>query len=436
MKRVLQAAILLLLVMNFSLKAQSFYITGSTSDQTTNPLPGLLLSGGAGDHNNSMKWFLQRANGGDIVVLRSSGSDGYNNYLYSQLGETVNSVTSIVISSVAAANTDTVYNTIRRAEALFIAGGNQWDYMRYFKNTKVQEAIEYLIEEKGVTIGGTSAGMAVLGQIAFTAQNSTMYSSEALSDPYHFRVKLDTSFVNHPLLQQTVTDTHYNRPDNPSNPTRKGRHITFMARMVQDWDMHAKGIAANEYTAIAVDENGIARVFGNPSYDDFAYFLQKYGGTPEICQASTPLTWNRNQQAVMVYKVKGTQTGENTFNISNWLDGQGGTWETWYVEAGVLFENPSSGPLNIDGHPVSGNTMINSVFYQRNGQIKISAELQALSTSIRLVSLDGKLITEKRILPQNVHQTHYLSCGQLSPGIYLLQLLNGGKGETRKLFIQ
>lgn len=436
MKRVLQAAILLLLVMNFSLKAQSFYITGSTSDQTTNPLPGLLLSGGAGDHNNSMKWFLQRANGGDIVVLRSSGSDGYNNYLYSQLGETVNSVTSIVISSVAAANTDTVYNTIRRAEALFIAGGNQWDYMRYFKNTKVQEAIEYLIEEKGVTIGGTSAGMAVLGQIAFTAQNSTMYSSEALSDPYHFRVKLDTSFVNHPLLQQTVTDTHYNRPDNPSNPTRKGRHITFMARMVQDWDMHAKGIAANEYTAIAVDENGIARVFGNPSYDDFAYFPQKYGGTPEICQASTPLTWNRNQQAVMVYKVKGTQTGENTFNISNWLDGQGGTWETWYVEAGVLFENPSSGPLNIDGHPVSGNTMINSVFYQRNGQIKISAELQALSTSIRLVSLDGKLITEKRILPQNVHQTHYLSCGQLSPGIYLLQLLNGGKGETRKLFIQ
>jgi cyanophycinase-like exopeptidase len=436
MNRILQTSILLLLVMNFSIKAQSFYITGSTSDQTTNPLPGLLLSGGAGDHDNSMKWFLQRANGGDIVVLRSSGSDGYNNYLYSQLGETVNSVTSIVISSVAAANTDTVYNTIRRAEALFIAGGNQWDYMRYFKNSKVQEAFEYLIDEKGVTIGGTSAGMAVLGQIAFTAQNSTVYSSEALSDPYHFRVKLDTSFVNHPFLQQTVTDTHYNRPDNPSNPTRKGRHITFMARMIQDWDMHAKGIAANEYTAIAVDDNGIARVFGNPSYDDFAYFLQKYGGTPEICQASTPLTWNRNQQAVMVYKVKGTQTGENTFNISNWQDGQGGTWETWYVEAGVLFENPSSGPLNIDGYQVSGNTMINSVIYQRNGQIKISADFQALNTSIRLVSLDGKLITEMLILPHDVHQDHYLSCGQLSPGIFLLQILNGCKSETRKLFIQ
>jgi hypothetical protein len=43
-----------------------------------------------------MKWFLQRANGGDILVLRTTGSNGYNSYLYSGLGVTVNSVETIV----------------------------------------------------------------------------------------------------------------------------------------------------------------------------------------------------------------------------------------------------------------------------------------------------------------------------------------------------
>ena len=29
-------------------------------------------------------WILERSNGGDILVLRTSGSDGYNNYLFSE----------------------------------------------------------------------------------------------------------------------------------------------------------------------------------------------------------------------------------------------------------------------------------------------------------------------------------------------------------------
>ena len=53
--------------------------------------------GGATEDDNAMIWFLERSNGGDILVLRTSGSDGYNNYLFSELGVNVNSVETIVL---------------------------------------------------------------------------------------------------------------------------------------------------------------------------------------------------------------------------------------------------------------------------------------------------------------------------------------------------
>ena len=67
------------------------YYTGNTNI-ITNPSGGVCLMGGASEDDNAMKWFLQRANGGDVLVLRTSGSNGYNSYLYSGLGILVNSV--------------------------------------------------------------------------------------------------------------------------------------------------------------------------------------------------------------------------------------------------------------------------------------------------------------------------------------------------------
>lgn len=61
------------------------------------------MMGGASEHDNAMVWLLQKTDGGDVVVLRSSGSNGYNDYLYSELGVTVNSVETLVITSVAGA---------------------------------------------------------------------------------------------------------------------------------------------------------------------------------------------------------------------------------------------------------------------------------------------------------------------------------------------
>ena len=53
---------------------------------TTVTQPGTCIMGGATEDDNAMRWFLDRVNGGDVVVIRVTGSNGYNNYLYNLSG--------------------------------------------------------------------------------------------------------------------------------------------------------------------------------------------------------------------------------------------------------------------------------------------------------------------------------------------------------------
>ena len=315
--------------------SQQFFHTGSTEDVETEPVFGILLAGGASDNDDGMKWLAQRANGGDVVVLRASGSDGYNNYIYNQLGVEVNSVTSIVIIGSSQANNPDVCEAVDNAEMVFIAGGNQWHYYNEWKGTCLQEALNRHVNEKNAPIGGTSAGLAVLGEIVYTAENGTVTADQALANPYHNRVTLERDFLQVPFMQDIVTDSHYDERD------RQGRHTVFLARMVKDWQLDAKGIGVDEYTAVGVDENGIARVFGETAYDDNAYFLRA-NSMPEVCEQGEPLTWYNDQTAVMVYKIKGDPEGTITFDLNNWEEGEGGEWWAWYTENGEFYQIPAA----------------------------------------------------------------------------------------------
>lgn len=101
------------------------YATGSSTDVAVNPDSGICLMGGASENDEAMIWFLNKANGGDVVVLRASGSDGYNNYFYSELGVTINSVTTFVIDNEAGATNEYVISKVEKAEAIWFAGGDQ-----------------------------------------------------------------------------------------------------------------------------------------------------------------------------------------------------------------------------------------------------------------------------------------------------------------------
>jgi cyanophycinase len=304
------------------------YLTGDAADVTTTATAGLILMGGSTDVDAAISWFLQRAGGGDVVVIRATGTDGYNQYMYDMVG--VNSVETIIIDSRAKADLASVTQKIRNAEALFIAGGDQWDYVNYWKNSGTEDAINYLINTKHVTVGGTSAGLAVLGSVYYSAQTGSVTSAQALSNPYHKYITLgQNDFIASSLLQNTITDSHYSQRD------RQGRHITFLARMMKDFNYPTiKGIGIDEQTAVCIDQTGVGKVYGFNT----AFFLQNENLGPETCVSGTPLTWNRSALAVKGYKITASLTGNGSFNATNWTF-SGGTAFHYYVNNGTLFQN-------------------------------------------------------------------------------------------------
>ena len=243
-------------------QAFTSYYTGNPADVSEIPKGGMCLMGGSTEDDNAMKWFLEQANGGDILVLRASGSDGYNSYLYTSLGIPVNSVETIVFNSITASYDSYIHQKINQAEGIWLAGGDQWDYVTYWRDTPIAGLINAATENRNVVIGGTSAGMAVLGDYYFSAKYGTVTSVSALNNRYDIHVSVDSSaFFENKYMKNVITDTHYDDPD------RKGRHVAFLARMFADYGIEGKGIACDEYTAVCIDTNGLASVFGGfPTY--------------------------------------------------------------------------------------------------------------------------------------------------------------------------
>lgn len=316
------------------------WITGSTADVTTTATGGACLMGGGTDNDDAIKWMIQKSGGGDFVVIRSAGTQGYNDYIYG-LG-TVNSVETILIDTRAKASIAQIATKIRNAEALFIAGGDQSTYVSYWKDTPVEDAINYLINTKKVPVGGTSAGCAIQGKYYYSATNSSVTSAQALANPYNTDMTIGANdFINNPILSNVIADTHYNNPD------RRGRQTAFIARMWKDLGagLNAKGIGVYEKTAVCIDQNGIAKVFA-PATGNYAYFYQfDTSSTPETLVSGSPLTWNNSGKGVKIIKIEGDTSGSTTIDLNNWsiVNGSKAVYGVIKVINGTLTETSTSG---------------------------------------------------------------------------------------------
>jgi cyanophycinase len=304
-----------------------YYLTGDAADASGTTTFGLGLMGGGTDVDALFTWMSDRAGGGDFVVIRASGADGYNQYVF-DLGN-FNSFETLVLKSRSASSDPFVLRTIRNAEALFIAGGDQSDYVNFWKGTPVEDAIHELAA-RGVPIAGTSAGTAILTEFVYAAQRFSATSVDALANPFNRDITLDRDFLRLPNMGGIISDQHLIERD------RLGRTLTFMARIVADgWAAESKAIAIDRETAVLVDPSGKATVVANADHPTpFAYFIR--GGAPEICQPDTPLTY-RN---LAVYRV---QPGA-TFDIAAWR-GRGGTAYTLNVEAGAVSSTQPGGSI-------------------------------------------------------------------------------------------
>ncbi len=310
------------------------YFTGDKADVITQPQGGVCLMSGGREDDDAMRWFLRRSGGGDVVVLRASGSDGYNDYMYNKLGVHINSVESIVFQDEAAARDPYVLKQIADAEAIWFAGGDQWNYIKYWRNTAVDSIINDHIINKKIVVGGLSAGMAILGNPYFSAQLGSITSEEALQNPFSDTLAVQNqAFLKIPYLQNVITDTHY------ANRQRQGRHIAFLAKAYTQFGIAVKGIACDEASAICVDNDGKAYIYGDyPNKEHAAYFIQinceLADATPEIYTPGKPLQWMRDSSALKVYEIKATPDGTSYFDLKDWKAGSGGEWKHWYVVNG------------------------------------------------------------------------------------------------------
>jgi cyanophycinase len=305
----------------------SLGLVGDSADVNGTTVGGTVLAGGGRDVDEVFQWMIKKAGGGDFVVLRATGTDAYNSYIY-DLGP-INSVETLLINSRILANDPEVERTILNAEAVFISGGDQANYVNFWKDTKVHYALDYLRNVKQIPMGGTSAGCAILGGTYFSALIDTITSPEALNNPYIRYLTLGyNDFLKQPFLSDVVTDTHFDNRD------RHGRLTTFLARMSHDNGILARGIGVDEAAAVCIEPNGIGKIYGSGN----VYFLSQNGidSTPETCLNGSRLDWYRNQRAVRVYKIKGTSDGASIFDLNTWAYGTGGNHLYYYVRGGIL----------------------------------------------------------------------------------------------------
>lgn len=248
------------------------YSLGDAADACPSLTAGdgaVLLMGGGADVDASFSQNVRNhvGSGADVVILRSSGTDAYNDYLSSLMA--ADSVNTLIVDSVSKANSDYVEWAVKTAEFVFVSGGDQSDYLNLWAGTKVQAALQHVYDKGGV-IGGTSAGMAIMSSTIYDPDGILgAISDEVVTDLCHETLNFSAGMLNIPALSNTVTDTHFQQRD------RMGRAMVFLANQ----SSNHKVIAASEGTALFVKANGDSVAVG----DNEVYVLYN-GATTDLYQ--------------------------------------------------------------------------------------------------------------------------------------------------------
>ena len=247
---------------NYRDKNFDYFVSGDPSKpRAAHTEFGLALMGGGGKLDAAYRFIAGRAGGGRIVILRAVGDDsydpsdgGYGESFMKEWGPAVSAET-IVFRHRAAASDPRVIAALENADGIFLAGGDQSNYIRYWKGTPVQAALDAHVAAHR-PIGGSSAGLAILGRYSYGAlDGGSMESKVALADPFDKGVTLESDFLHYRYLEDVITDTHF------SQRHRLGRLIAFLARLnAADHGGKIFGIGVDEKTALLIDADGVGRL--------------------------------------------------------------------------------------------------------------------------------------------------------------------------------
>ena len=270
-----------------------------------------VLMGGGIDVKDAYSWMITKmaecrdgniGTPGNFVVIRAGGNPSYDSFIF-KLGPLA-SVQTLVVPTVETANDPALEPYIRNAGAIWLTGGDQGDYYNFWKGTLLEHLVSEQVENYGIPIGGTSAGMMILSEFNYIADPYTITSYDALHDPYKdgaVTLKRDFWSNNTPFapLLSTVTDSHF------VTRNRMGRLVTFLARVIEDkWanGNSARAIGVDQETALLMEyddqspsssnlESVTVTAIGNPEIKGAVYILSAGSGSRLTVEMGLPLTF-------------------------------------------------------------------------------------------------------------------------------------------------
>jgi cyanophycinase len=263
---------------------------GSAADSAITPTgPGLILMGGGTDVDAAFKWMRSTLSTdatsklGDVVVLRATGTNTYDSYIAGMAP--FNSVQTILLPPPSTpADLQQAAAIVDKAEAVFFAGGNQADYAAW-AGSPLMTAVQGVYQRGGV-IGGTSAGLAILGQYVYDSKTGSATSAEALANPFASSISFTNDIFNFPHMKGVITDTHFAPRD------RFGRLTAFMARQIANGtpSQNVYGVGVDEQNALVIDKAGKGTLLQQTSGTGAAFIAN--GGQAAQVVSGKPLIYS------------------------------------------------------------------------------------------------------------------------------------------------
>lgn len=224
----------------------------------------LLLVGGGSERQGGWsdapyQWAINQSTNKRVAIISYQTSDNWLRNYFLSLGAI--DATNFVISTTAQANSSSVYNDLMSYDVFFFKGGDQKQYYTLYKGTLLEQAVEDKFNAGGV-IGGTSAGMAILSEILFTAENGTFFPYDALENidsPYY---SLKNDFIH--IFPNFIFDTHF------VERGRNARLIGFLAKWYKQTGNLIKGVGVDDQTALCIDASRNATCFGTGAVHVYA----------------------------------------------------------------------------------------------------------------------------------------------------------------------
>ena len=119
----------------------SYYEIGNVKAARPAATQEALLLVGGGDWNlKAFRWFAAKTGHGHLVVIAAYGDGEDGKYLYRDVGGFA-SVQTLVFNNRKASYDPRVLRVLRHADGIFIAGGDQSKYVRFWKGTPVAQCV-------------------------------------------------------------------------------------------------------------------------------------------------------------------------------------------------------------------------------------------------------------------------------------------------------